>query len=55
MSKPFEPPRHKIIKRKQILSAPPGTALHYRHIAEEVVNFLHSKGVDCFYTPGIAD
>jgi hypothetical protein len=49
------PPRHKITKTKQILSAPPGTALHYRHIAEEVVNFLHSKGVDCFYTPGIDD
>lgn len=52
------PFRHRVPKRKLILHAPPaayGKALHCWDIAEEVVSFLQSKGVSCFYYPGTAD
>lgn len=54
----YLPPRHKIPKRKEILSPPPaayGKALHYMSIANEVVKFIRSKGIDCFYDPGRDD
>ncbi|MBX9255004.1 hypothetical protein H1Q63_13820 [Desmonostoc muscorum CCALA 125] len=52
------PPRHRNPKIKQILKPPHtayGKALHYSNIAREVVIFLKSKGIDCFYNPGRDD